>query len=186
VGDDQQQADPDSDALEDDHAPEGVAGFGSFSAPAGHRQQAERGRHHADPDPLATVQLEAEEALGEHRKEDQASREHRLADRERGERERGHVQRERHGRHAPADAPPLRPEEIGRAAQRMAHVDVGSGDRPPVLEQEREVRSQRGQQRADKANADGQRDVGHRGAAAFRALIEAGVVPPAAGPPLLR
>ena len=79
------------------------------------------------------------------------------------------MQRERHRRHAPADAPPLRAKEIDRAAQRMAHVDVGSGDRPPVLEQEGEIRSERGQQRTDQPHADGQRDAGHRGTV-FRAF----------------
>ena len=62
------------------------------------------------------------------------------------------MQRERHRRHAPTDAPPPRAEEIDRAARRMAHVDVGRGDRPSVLEQEGQVGSERGQQRADKAH----------------------------------
>jgi len=74
------------------------------------------------------------------------------------------VQRERNSGHAPADAPPLRAKQVGRAAQRMAHVDVGGGYRPLVLEQEGEIRSQREQQRTDQAHADGQRDAGHRGA----------------------
>ena len=109
----------------------------------------------ADPGPLAAAELEAEEAFGEHRQEDETSREHRLADRDRGKGERGHVQGERHRRDGPADAPPLRAKEIDRAAQWMAHVDIGSGDRPSVLEQEGEVRSQRGQQRTDEPHADG-------------------------------
>ena len=102
----------------------------SASAAARQRQQDERDRHQGDPDPLATPQLEAEEALGEHREEDQTSGEHRLSDRDRGEAERGDVQRERHRGHAPADAPPLGTKEIDCSAHRMAHVDVGSGDRP--------------------------------------------------------
>ena len=65
----------------------------------------------------------------------------------------------------------------------MAHLDAGSGDRAPVLEQEGEIRSERGQQRTDKAHADGQRDAGHRGA--VRAFIGAGVLPPAVGETLL-
>jgi hypothetical protein len=52
-------------------------------------------RRQADPGPLATAELEAEEALGEHRQEDEASREHRLADRDRGKGERRAVQGER-------------------------------------------------------------------------------------------
>jgi hypothetical protein len=87
----------------------------------------------ADPDPLATAELEAEEALGEHRQEDEAAREHRLADRDRGKGERDDVQGERRSRHAPADAPPLRAKEIDRAAQRMAHVDVGAATAPLYL-----------------------------------------------------
>ena len=81
------------------------------------------------------------------------------------------VQRERHRRHAPADAPPLRPEQIDGAAQRMAHVDVGRGDRALVLEQEREVRAQRGEQRTEQADADAERDAGHVGTV-FWALSE--------------
>ena len=137
--------------------------LGSFSAPPGHRQQRQRDRHHADPDPLASPQLEAEETLGEHGEEDEAASEHRLADRDRGEGEGGHVQRERHRRDAPADAPPLGAKEIARAAQRMAHVDVGCGDRPSVFEEEREVGSQCGQQRTEQAYADGQGEFSHRG-----------------------
>jgi hypothetical protein len=79
------------------------------------------------------------------------------------------VQRERHCRHAPADAPPPGAKEIDRAAQWMAHDDVGRLDRPPVLEQEGKIRPERRQQRTDKAHADGQRDAGHRGAL-FRSL----------------
>jgi hypothetical protein len=52
----------------------------------------------------------------------------------------------------------------------MAHVDVGSRDRPAMLEQEGEIRSERRQQRTDQAHADRQRDAGHRGSI-FRALI---------------
>ena len=52
----------------------------------------------------------------------------------------------------------------------MAHVDVGSGERPPVLEQEGKVRSERGQERADEADPDSQRDAGHR-AAVFGAVV---------------
>ena len=132
--DHEQQADAYSDALEDDHPREGVAGARSVSsAPACQRQQAERDRHQADPDPLATAQLEAEEALGEHREEDEPAREHRLPDRDRGERERCHVQGEGHRRHAPSDAPPPGAKEIDGAAQRMVHVDVGRRDCPSVL-----------------------------------------------------
>jgi hypothetical protein len=142
---DEKQAQADGDGLKDDHPRQGVVGVGSpASAAARQGQQNERDRHQADPDPLATPQFKAEEALGEHREEDQTSREHRLSDRDRGEAERGNVQRERHRCHAPADAPPLGPKEIGCTAHRMAHVDVGSGDRPPVLEEEGQIRSERG------------------------------------------
>ena len=165
-----QQPDADRNCLEDDHSGKRVVGVGSSSAPAGQREDAQRGSHHADPDPLASSQLEAEEALGEHRQKDKASGEHRLADRDRGKRERRDVQRKRSRRHHPADAPPLRAKEIDGTAQRVAHVDIGSGNRPLVLEQEAEVRSQRRQQRTEKAHADAQRDAGHRGAA-FRGVI---------------
>ena len=109
-----------------------------------------------------------------------SSREHRLTDRDRCERQRGHVQRERHHGNAPADAPPSRGEQIDRAAQRMAHVDIGRSDRTPVLEQEREVRCKRGEQRADEAHANRQRDVCHSGAV-FGALNGLKDATPAAG-----
>jgi alanine dehydrogenase len=41
--------------------------MGSSSAASGQRQQRQRDRDEADPGPLATAELEAEEALGEHR-----------------------------------------------------------------------------------------------------------------------
>jgi hypothetical protein len=67
----------------------------------------------------------------------------------------------------------------------MAHVDVGSGDRPPVLEQERQVRSERGQQRADKAQPDCQREVAHRGSSSrigrLRPAVVGGVLARRAG-----
>jgi hypothetical protein len=65
----------------------------------------------------------------------------------------------------------------------MAHVDIGSGDRPPVLEQEGEIRTERGQQRTAKTHADGQRDAGHCGTV-FPAFVGAGALPPAVGEPL--
>jgi hypothetical protein len=74
---------------------------GFTSARSGHCQQGESHGHQADPGSLALAELEAEEALGEHRQEDESAREHRLADRDRGRRERGHVQDERPHRHAP-------------------------------------------------------------------------------------
>jgi hypothetical protein len=45
----------------------------------------------------------------------------------------------------------------------MAHVDVGSGERPFVLEEEGHVGSERGQERADEAHPDAERQVAHRG-----------------------
>src|SRR4051812_226775 len=80
------------------------------------------------------------------------------------------MQCERGRSHAPSDAPPFRAEEIDRTAQRMTHVDVGSGERPPVFEQEGEIRSERGHQRTDKAHADAQREPDHRSAVS-RAFI---------------
>ncbi len=80
MGKNQQKAEADSDALEDDHPRQGVLGLRVSFASAGQRQQTKRDRYQADPDPLATAQFEAEEALGEHRQKDEASREHRLTD----------------------------------------------------------------------------------------------------------
>ena len=54
----------------------------------------------------------------------------------------------------------------------MAHIDIGSLDRPPVLEQEGKIRAEGGQQRTDKAHTDGQRDAGHCGTV-FRAFTDA-------------
>jgi hypothetical protein len=123
-----------ADALDDDHPRERVVGVRSAaSAAAGQCQQRERDRHQADPDPLAPAEFEAEEALGEHGEKDETSRQYRLADREWSEAECGNVQRERHRRDAPADAPPPGAKQIDRATHRVAHVDVGSGDRPLCL-----------------------------------------------------
>jgi hypothetical protein len=161
VRDDQKQADTDGDGLKDDHPREGVARVGASSAPAGHREQDERDRDQTDPDPLAATQLEAEEPLGEHRQKHETSRQHGLTDRDRSQAQRGNVQRERHRRHAPPDAPPPRAKEIGGAAQRMVHVDVGSLDRAPVFEQEGEIGPERRQQRTEQADADSKRETGH-------------------------
>jgi hypothetical protein len=85
------------------------------------------------------------EALREHGEQDEPARQHRLGERERQQRERGDMREEGSDRHQPADRPPLRAEQIDRAAQRMAHVHVGGRDGTAVLVQEGEVRPERRQ-----------------------------------------
>ena len=114
------------------------------------------------PDPLAPAQLEAEEALGQHGQEHQAAGKHGLADRDRGQRQCGHVEGERHRRHAPADAPPARPEQVGGAAHRVTHVHVRGLDGTALLQKEGQVGPERRQQRAEEADADGHGEAGHR------------------------
>jgi hypothetical protein len=58
----------------------------------------------------------------------------------------------------------------------MAHVDVGSRDRAFVLEQEGEIRPQRGQQRADQPYPDRQRNAGHRGSRSRISRLRRGTV----------
>jgi hypothetical protein len=54
-------------------------------------------------------------------------------------------------------------QQIDRAAQRMAHIDIGRRERPTVLKQVRQIRPQRRQQRTQQAHPDRERNVAHRG-----------------------
>jgi hypothetical protein len=91
------------------------------------------------------AELKPEEALREHGEEDEPARQHGLGERERQQRERGDVREEGGDRHEPADRPPLRAEQVDRAAQWVAHVHVGRCDGTAVLVQEGEVRPERRQ-----------------------------------------
>ena len=99
-------------------------------------QPGSRDRH---ADPLPPPETKAEEALGEHREEDEPAGEHRLHDRQRREREGTHVQPPREDRHDPADQEPLGAKQAGGAAHRVAGADRGCQDRAALLEQEGEV-----------------------------------------------
>ena len=95
------------------------------------QQQADGG--HADADPLAGADLEAEQPLGQHREHHDAGGEHGLDDGQRRERERGDVQDPGAGGDAMPIANQLEPNRARAAAQRVAHVDRGRRVAPRCL-----------------------------------------------------
>ena len=125
---------------------------------ARHTQQDERDGHHAHAQPLTPAQAESEVSLGEHGEQDEPAGQHRLGQRQREQRQRRDVREERDDGDGPPDGPPLRPEEVDGAAQRMAGVDVWCRDGPPVLEEEAQVRAKRGQDRAEQSHPVGERE----------------------------
>jgi hypothetical protein len=68
---------------------------------------------------------------------------------------------ERRDRDEPADRPPLRPEQVGGAAQRVAHVHIGCGDGAAVLVEERQVRAERRQHGAAEPHNNRRRKIRH-------------------------
>jgi hypothetical protein len=64
-------------------------------------------------------------------------------------------------RDEPADRPPLRPEQVGCAAQRVAHVHIGRRDGAAVLVQERQVRAERRQHAAAEPHNNRRRKIRH-------------------------
>jgi len=84
-------------------------------------------------------QVKAEEALGEHREEDEPAGQDRLHDRQRRERQRTDVQTPGHDRHDPADQEPSGAKQTDGAAQRMPHLDRRGNHRAALFEQKREV-----------------------------------------------
>jgi hypothetical protein len=100
---------------------------------------------------LASPELKAEEALGEHCEEDETAREDRLHDRQRRERERTDMQAPRHDRHDPPDRKPSRAKQTGGAAQRTANLDRRREHRAAMLEQKREVGRHRRSEREDQS-----------------------------------
>ena len=125
--------------------------LGVVGAAAGQSDDHQPGRGDRDADPLSSSELKAEEALGEHREEDEPARQDRLHDRQRGERERADVQTPGHDRHDPADQEPPGAEEIDGAAERMADPDRRGEHRAAVLEQKGEVGRPRRSEREDQS-----------------------------------
>ena len=111
----------------------------------------------ADSRPLAVAELEAEDAVGEHGEEHQPAGDHGLDERERRERERGHVEDPGAERHEHADREPLALVEADRAAQRVAHGHVRSSAGAAVLQQEAEVRREGAEQRQQDAKLNAHR-----------------------------
>ena len=93
------------------------------------QQQAERG--HADADPLADADLEAEDALGQHGEDHDAGGEHGLDDRQRREGERGDVEDPGADGDGHADGePPAAEEELdGRSGWRMSTCGAAQAPR---------------------------------------------------------
>jgi len=102
-----------------------------ISRPSSRDQQAEH---------LPASEVKAEVAFGEHGEEDQSAREHGLHDRQRRQRERADVKPPGANRHDPADGEPPGAEEVGGASQRVPTAYGWRQDRPPLLEQEGDVR----------------------------------------------
>jgi hypothetical protein len=117
------------------------------------QDQAERGAGEAQP--LALADLEAEDAVGHDRDEHDATGEHDLHHRERGQRDGGDVQRPRAASHAHADREPLRAPQAACRAQRVADVDRRGRARAPVLEEEAQVRGEGAQKRQQDAEMKG-------------------------------
>ena len=137
---DQQRADREHRGLEGDHARQRVAGVRAARGRQRDDEEEEAAGGHADADPLAGADLEAEQPLGHHGEDHDAGGEHRLDDRERGVGEGGDVEEPGAGGDGHADREPLRGEELLDRAQRMAHVDLRRLVGPPVLVQEAKLR----------------------------------------------
>ncbi len=148
VREDEREAESHHRALEEEHRRDRVVRAATAMRVARHTQQDERDSHHAHAQPLTPAQAESEVSLGEHGEQDESAGQHRLGQRQREQRQRRDVRDERDDGDGPPDGPPLRVKEIDRAAQRMAGVDVRCRDGPPVLEEEAQVRAERGQDRA--------------------------------------
>ncbi len=103
---------------------------------------------HADP--LAASEGEAEKALGKHGEEDEPGREHGLDDRQRRPREGADMKPPGGDRHHPAQSEPPGAKEGSRASQRVPHPHHWRQDRAALLEQEGDVRRERGADGEDK------------------------------------
>src|SRR5215216_3278536 len=145
-GQDQQQPDTEKQALEYRDTNDRVARLLDRRL-ARRPEEPQADGDQRDTDPLASAELEAEEALGEHGEYDETAGDHGLSQRQRRERERPHVERPTHHRDRPADRPPLRSEELRRTLERPAHVDCWRRDRAAMLPQKSKVGGQRGPNR---------------------------------------
>jgi hypothetical protein len=102
----EQEADDEQHGLEgsdrDDRVPRLLDRRGRRDAEDPQTQSDER-----DASPLAALQLEPEESLGEHGEEDEPAGDDRLGQRQRRERKRAYVAHPADDRDRPADCPPL-------------------------------------------------------------------------------
>ena len=138
---DQQRADHEHRGLEGDHARERVRGVRAGRGRERDHEEEEAAGGHADADPLAHADLEAEHPLGQHGEHDDAGGEHGLDDRHRGEGEGGDVEEPGAGGDGHADREPLGLEEVAAGAQRMAHVDLRRLVGAAVLVEEAQLRN---------------------------------------------
>jgi hypothetical protein len=135
-------ADGEQAELEADHGGVRVARMRAVSARQRDREKREAEGGHADADPLPGAHVEAEDAVGEDREEDQPGRDDRLHERQR---------RERHGRDvedpgadgdAHTDREPLRRPEVLGALKRVLPLHGGRSAGSTMLEQEGQVREE--------------------------------------------
>jgi hypothetical protein len=133
-------------SLEGQHRDDGVVGgLLPRAGLAGDREhrEARGGEHEAQP--LAALELEAEEALGHHGEHHEPACEDRLNERQGSERERPHVEQVGHDGQRVADRPPLRAEQADRAAQRMPQLHRGCRDGSTVAQEEADLGYEGGQ-----------------------------------------
>ena len=114
-------------------------------------EEDQAGGSEAETRPLATPDLEAEEAVGHHGDEDDAAGEHDLHDGHRRQRQRGDVEAPGAGRDDHAEREPLGGVQRAGRAERVADVDRRGLAGTAVLEEEPEVRNDRAEQREQNA-----------------------------------
>jgi hypothetical protein len=145
------RADEQEARLEAGHRHARVVGVRAAGVRQRDRQQHEAGGHEGHAENLPPTDLEAEEALGEHREEHEAAGDDRLHERQRRQRHGRHVEAPRAGGHQHAEGEPLGAVQRDGAADGVAPVDRRGGARSLVLPQEAEVRGQRAEQRQQDA-----------------------------------
>jgi hypothetical protein len=140
----------DQPALEADDRRHREAGMGAVEVRKRRREEGEPAAAERQRQPLPSLDRVAEEALREHREGDRAAGEHRLHERDRGQRQRRDVGEPGQGGESPAGGEPRGGGEAAQARQRSADVDGLHLLAATMLEQ----RGQVGHQRDGRGEAD--------------------------------
>ena len=148
---DQDRADDEHRALEGDHADERVGRVGAVRGRERDHEQQQAERGHADADPLAHADLEAEDPLGHDGEDHDAGGEHGLDDRERGVGEGGDVEEPGAGGDGHADREPLARVQLLGRPERMTDVDRRSLVGALVLVEKAQLRRDRAGEREQDA-----------------------------------